>query len=45
MFEEGEGWVEAEIEKQLANLAHLTLQDLEEVGCHGDEEVWFSSSS
>lgn len=45
MFEEEgeEEWVESEIERQLADLAHLTLQDLEEEdsGCHGSVEVWF----
>ncbi len=38
-------WVELEIQKELAGLAHLTLEDLEEDeeknGCHGNiEEVW-----
>ena len=40
----GADWVEAEIEKELDGLAHLTLQDLEdeeeENGCHGNVEVW-----
>lgn len=41
----GEDWVEAEIEGQLAGLAHLTLEDLEfeeeenNGGYHGNEEV------
>ena len=48
MFEEeeeiGGGWVEAEIERELAGLSHLTLQDLEEEdevdgGCYGDKGV------
>ena len=43
--EEGEetGWVEAELERELAGLAHLTLQDLEEEppGFHGNKEVWW----
>lgn len=53
MFEEEEeivdGWVEAEIERELAGLSHLTLQDLEEEGeekegeggggCYGDKGV------
>lgn len=43
--EEGEeGWVQSEIERELAGLAHLTAQDLEEEeegdnSCHGNEEV------
>lgn len=44
--EEGDvSWVEAELERELASLAHLTLQDLEQqeeeqLGFHGDEQVW-----
>ena len=48
MLEEGgegeeAGWVEAELERELAGLAHLTLQDLEEDpdGFHGNKEVWW----
>ena len=43
--EEGEAsWVEAELERELADIAHLTLQDLEEEveeehGFHGNKEV------
>lgn len=38
------GWVESELERELAGLAHLTLQDLEEEeeeksGFHGNKEV------
>ncbi len=42
--EEDEGdasWVEAELEREMASIAHLTLQDLEEEehGYHGNKEV------
>lgn len=41
---EVEDWVEAEIRGELAGLAHLTLEDLEEEeedsGYHGNKEVW-----
>ena len=42
---DGEDWVEAEIEGELAGLAHLTLEDLEDLeeenngGYHGNKEV------
>lgn len=51
MFEpeggENDGWVEAEIQRELSDLAHLTLQDLEleEDGCHGDREVWYTATA
>lgn len=41
-----EDWVEEEIRGELAGLAHLTLEDLEEEeeeddsGYHGNKEVW-----
>lgn len=43
---EGEDWVEAEIQRQLLGLHHLSLHDLEqeamggqEQGCYGDNQV------